>query len=157
MEESGGEKEEQELEPVVNSVVEEFQVLAEATRTVVRTDIEKGIVANVDADAIRQVLLNLLDNAIKYGPDGQTVTVDLYKESDKACIAVSDEGPGVPEAERERIWGAYYRLERERKSAIAGTGIGLAVVRELIDKHGGIVRVEDGESGGVRIVIELPS
>ena len=146
----------QDLEPLINSVVEEFQVLADATEADVKTIVQTGVLANVDADAIRQVLLNLLDNAIKYGPQGQTIKVELYKESDKACIAVSDQGPGVPEPERERIWGDYYRLERERKAAIAGTGIGLAVVGELIAKHSGSVRVEDGESGGARFVIELP-
>ncbi len=146
----------QELEPVLKSVVDEFQVLADATDAVVETSFQSGVFANVDADAIRQVLLNLLDNAIKYGPQGQTVKVELYKMSNKACIAVSDQGPGVPESERERIWGGYYRLERERDSAIAGTGIGLAVVGELIEKHDGTVRVEDGDPGGARFVIELP-
>ena len=101
-------------------------------------------------------MLNLLDNAIKYGPQGQTVVVELTQASDKACIAVSDQGPGVPVSERERIWGGYYRLDRERDSAIAGTGIGLAVVGELLGKHNASVRVEDGESGGARFVIELP-
>ncbi len=131
-------------------------MLADATDAVVETSFQSGVFANVDADAIRQVLLNLLDNAIKYGPQGQTVKVELYQMSNKACIAVSDQGPGVPESERERIWGGYYRLERERDSAIAGTGIGLAVVGELIEKHDGTVRVEDRDPGGARFVIELP-
>ena len=146
----------QDLEPVIRSVVEEFQVLADAAEAQVDTVVQADVVANVDADAIRQVLLNLLDNAIKYGPQGQTIKVELFGESDKACIAIEDQGPGIPMAERQRIWGAYYRLERERESAIAGTGIGLAVVAELIDKHGGTVRVADSESGGARFVIELP-
>ncbi len=146
----------QDLEPVIKSVVDEFQVLADATEANVEIIIRPDVRVNVDADAIRQVLLNLLDNAIKYGPQGQTITVELYKESGKACIAVCDQGPGVPESERERIWGGYYRLEREHEAAIAGTGIGLAVVGELINKHDGTVRVEDAEAGGARFVIELP-
>ncbi len=146
----------QDLEPVVHSVVDEFQVLADATAANVETIVQPGVLANVDADAIRQVLLNLLDNAIKYGPKGQTIKVELYEENGKPCIAVSDQGPGVPESERERIWGGYYRLERERDSAIAGTGIGLAVVGELIENHSGTVRVEEAEPTGARFVIELP-
>ena len=118
--------------------------------------LEPGVVARVDGDAIRQVLLNLLDNAIKYGPHGQTVIVELGKKAEIAYIAVSDQGPGVPESERERIWDGYFRLDRERDSAIAGTGIGLAVVGELLGKHNASVRVEDGERGGARFVIELP-
>ena len=124
-------------------------MLADATAANVETIVHPGVLANVDADAIRQVLLNLLDNAIKYGPKGQTIKVELYKQAGKACIAVSDQGPGVPESERERIWGGYYRLERERDSAIAGTGIGLAVVGELIENHSGTVRVEEAEPTGI--------
>ena len=147
---------EQELEPILASVVEEFQVLADASDTGVETSIQSSVVANVDADALRQILLNLLDNAIKYGPRGQTVMVELSEQSDKAIIAVEDQGPGVPESERERIWSDYYRLDRERDSAIAGTGIGLAVVGELVGKHNGVIRVEDTERSGARFVIELP-
>jgi len=147
---------EQELEPILTSVVEEFQVLADASDTGVETSIQSSVVANVDADALRQILLNLLDNAIKYGPRGQTVMVELSEQNDKAIIAVEDQGPGVPEFERERIWSDYYRLDRERDSAIAGTGIGLAVVGELVGKHNGVIRVEDAERSGARFVIELP-
>lgn len=146
----------QDIGPLITTVVAEFQVLADATDTIIETSIQSGVIANVDADAMRQVLLNLLDNATKYGPDGQTVVVELSQESDTARIAVSDQGPGIPEAERERIWGGYYRLERERAAAIAGAGIGLAVVGELVSKHDGSVRVEDSERGGARFVIELP-
>jgi len=148
--------EEQELGPLIATVVDEFQVLADATGSIIEAILMPDVVARVDGDAIRQVLLNLLDNAIKYGPNGQTVVVELTQASGKAYIAVSDQGPGVPESERERIWGGYYRLDRERDSAIAGTGIGLAVVGELLGKHNASVRVEDDERGGARFVIELP-
>jgi signal transduction histidine kinase len=103
------------------------------------------------------MLLNLLDNAIKYGPSGQRVVVNLAEEPGRVLISVDDEGPGVPRDERERIWGGYYRLGRERKSAIAGTGIGLAVVRELASRHGGRTWVEQRNDGGARFIIELPT
>ena len=147
---------EQDLEPLIRSIVEEFQVLADATDSVVEASLSQGVIAKVDADALRQVLLNLLDNAIKYGPHEQTVYVELSSIANTAQISVRDQGPGVPDSERERIWGGYYRLTRERKSAIAGTGIGLAVVRDLISKHSGNVQVVDDEHGGARFVIELP-
>ena len=147
--------EEQDLGSLIASVVDEFQVLADATGSVVEASLEPGVLARVDSDAMRQVLLNLLDNAIKYGPQGQTVGVQLSSDSNKACIIVSDQGPGVPVSERERIWGGYYRLDRERDSAIAGTGIGLAVVGELLGKHNASIRVEDAEDGGARFIIEL--
>jgi len=80
----------------------------------------------------------------------------------RARVSVDDEGPGIPAAERERIWDRFWRLERDRGSAVAGTGIGLSVVRELVALHGGRTWVEDapaserGDRAGSRFVIELP-
>ncbi|MGH9332977.1 MAG: sensor histidine kinase, partial [Vicinamibacteria bacterium] len=68
-----------------------------------------------------------------------------------------DQGPGIPTRERERVFDRFYRLDRERTSSIAGTGIGLAVVRELVTRQGGRAFVESGASGGTRVVIELPA
>src|SRR5213076_2188456 len=114
------------------------------------------LAALVDADALRQMLLNLLDNAVKYGPAGQTVTLGLSVGEGRARICVDDQGPGVPAADRERIWDQFWRLERDRGSAVAGTGIGLSVVRELVALHGGRAWAEDAPGSGGRFVIELP-
>ena len=146
----------QDLEVIVESVIDEFQVLADATETNIELTAEPGIIAEVDADSIRQVLLNLLDNAIKYGSHGQTVTVTLRRSANSALIAVTDQGPGVPVSQRDEIWNAYYRLDRERASAKSGAGIGLAVVADIVAQHHGVVRVENCESGGARFVVELP-
>jgi signal transduction histidine kinase len=142
--------------PIVSSVVDEFQAIADATETVILIELDENIEANVDADAMRQVMLNLLDNAVKYGPIGQTVRVTLKSVSRHVCISVSDQGPGIPVTERERIWAAYYRLDRERGKAISGTGIGLAVVGDLVREHGGTIRVEDAGGNGACFIIELP-
>ena len=72
-------------------------------------------------------------------------------------ISVEDGGPGIPSRERDRIWRRFYRLARDRESAIAGTGIGLAVVRELTLLQGGRAYVEEGSGGGARFVVELES
>ncbi len=102
------------------------------------------------------MLLNLLDNAVKYGPSGQTVTLGLTMSDGRARICVDDQGPGIPAADRERIWDQFWRLERDRGSAVAGTGIGLSVVRELVALHGGRAWAEDAPRSGGRFVIELP-
>ena len=104
------------------------------------------------------MLLNLLDNAVKYGPDGQTVTVGTDPTAgDRVRLWVQDQGPGVPAADREHIWDQFWRLERDRGTAIAGTGIGLSVVRELATLHRGRVWVEVAPGGGARFVVELPA
>src|SRR6266705_1829388 len=150
------------LAPLVSEAAEGFAPLAAARGVTLRTELADGVVALVDADALRQMLLNLLDNAVKYGPSGQTVTLGLTVADGRARVSVDDEGPGIPAAERERIWDRFWRLERDRGSAVAGTGIGLSVVRELVALHGGRTWVEDapasqrGDRAGSRFVIELP-
>ena len=144
------------LAPLIVRVVNEFKPLAESAGATVQTELDPEATALVDNDALRQILLNLLDNAIKYGPNGQRVQIALKKNADGVQISVTDQGPGIPKTDRERIWGGYYRLDRERRSAIAGTGIGLAVVRELVTLHGGKTRVEDGPDGGACFVVEFP-
>src|SRR5256886_17349141 len=83
------------------------------------------------------MLLTLLDNAVKYGPSGQTVTLALAVADGRARVSVDDEGPGIPAAERERIWDRFWRLERDRGPAGAGPGTGLSRGRRLVALHGG--------------------
>jgi signal transduction histidine kinase len=145
------------LAPLVREAVEAFAPLAAAHGVTFRTELRDGLVAPVDAEALRQMLVNLLDNAVKYGPADQTITVGLDAVDGKARIRVEDQGPGIPAGERERIWDRFWRLERDRGSAVAGTGIGLSVVRELVALHGGRAWAEEGRGGsGARFVLELP-
>lgn len=109
-----------------------------------------------DRDAVVQILRNLLENAIKYGPEGQTVRVGVEATDGVARLVVEDQGPGVPLAERERIWQPYQRLARDRRAAGAGTGLGLSVVAELSALLRGRAWVEDATGGGARFVVELP-
>jgi signal transduction histidine kinase len=146
------------LGPVVRGVLESFSPLAETRRVRLVTSLADGVTARVDEGALRQMLLNLLDNAVKYGPEGQAVTVGIDPvTSDRVRIWVQDQGPGVPPSERERIWDQFWRLERDRGSSVAGTGIGLSVVRELATLHRGRAYVEPAPGGGARFVIELPA
>ena len=148
--------EQSDLAAEVREAVEAFAPLAQSRRVQLVADLEAGIVAPVDRFALRQVLLNLLDNAVKYGPSGQTVTVELRRREGRARLSVLDQGPGVSPRDRQRIWEPFFRRERDASSAVAGSGIGLAVVRELVEQHGGITRVEGSTGGGARFVIELP-
>jgi signal transduction histidine kinase len=95
---------------------------------------------------------------VKYGPSGQTISVGLARSDDEnsARIWVEDEGPGIPETERGKIWEPFHRLDRDANSAIAGSGIGLALVHNLTLAHGGLVLVDDGANGGSRFTIEIP-
>ncbi|MBX6365399.1 MAG: HAMP domain-containing histidine kinase, partial [Gemmatimonadetes bacterium] len=138
------------------AAIEAFRPLAMMRRAELRPELQPGVMAVVDRDALRQVLINLLDNAVKYGPSGQRVTIGLALYGESARLWVDDEGPGIPPAERERIFAPFYRVERDAGSAVGGSGIGLAVVRELVVLHGGRIWAEAAPGGGARMTVEIP-
>ncbi len=117
---------------------------------------EHGLRVVANRDALTRIIVNLLDNAVKYGPRGQTVRVGAGRRNGVVQVSVSDEGPGIPAQERERIWDAYRRLERDVDSLVPGTGIGLSVVMTLASQQGGRAWVEEEKGGGARFVVELP-
>jgi signal transduction histidine kinase len=145
-----------ELAAEVRRAVESFGPMCRTRGVTLRTELQEGIIVAVDRGALRQVLVNLVDNALKYGPAGQRVTVGVALFDDSARLWVDDEGPGIPEAERERVFDSFYRLPRDIATRSSGSGIGLAVVRELTRLHGGAVRVASAPGGGARIVVQFP-
>jgi signal transduction histidine kinase len=145
------------LAPLVRETVESFQPLAAASAARLRTVRLDEVTAPVDRGALRQVLLNLLDNAAKYGPRGGTISVGLARRDGRARIWVEDEGPGIPAADRERVWEPFLRLPRDLESHAAGSGIGLALVRELVGLHRGSAWIEPAPGGGACVVVELPN
>jgi signal transduction histidine kinase len=147
------------LAPLVQEVLDGFAPLAAARGATVAASIPEDLVVPADPGAVRQMLLNLLDNAVKYGPAGQQVRVGAVRDNGIARLWVDDGGPGIPRADRERVWDRFWRLERDRGSSVAGSGIGLAVVRELADLHHGRAWIDDTgpDAGGTRVVIELPA
>jgi signal transduction histidine kinase len=144
----------QPLAPLIREVCAAVQ--ATAKESCLALDLEEDATGVVDPGAMRQVLLNLVDNALKYGPKRQQVTIALCAQGDTVRLSVTDEGPGIPDEDRERVWSAFYRLDREQDAAISGTGIGLAVVRELVEAMHGRCHVANGEQGA-ELVVELPS
>jgi signal transduction histidine kinase len=141
---------------LVTDAVDAFAPLAMRRDVVVKIDLPPRLRARVDGEAWKQVLTNMLDNAVKYGPAGQTVSVRVTAADEWFRMEVDDEGPGVPLAERESVWRKFHRLERDRGTHKAGSGIGLAIVREIVERHSGRCRVEEAPGGGARFVVEVP-
>src|SRR5581483_9466669 len=110
--------------------------------------------AAADAAMLRQVLDQLISNAVKYSPTGATVTVSARLSGDAVEIAVADEGAGVPPAERDRIFSKFYRAG---DAQARGTGLGLFIARGLVREMGGRIWVDSGDRGGARFAFELPA
>lgn len=136
-------------------VVEDFRPLAASRRIGIEARVAPdAVVVNGNSDALRQVLLNLLDNAVKFGPPDSVVTVALTREPGVARLSVADRGAGVPRADRARIFRAF---ERGHTGGSGGAGIGLSVVHQIVSAHHGTVGVEDADDGGSRFVVSLPA
>jgi signal transduction histidine kinase len=146
-----------ELAATTAEILEAFRPLANGRRMVIEASVDEGLAVVAQRDAVNQVLVNLLDNAVKYGPPGQTIRLAAARRDGFARLVVDDQGPGVPTGDRARVWEPYLRLERELDSRVAGTGIGLAVVAQLADSNGGRAWVEDAPAGGARFIVELPA
>jgi signal transduction histidine kinase len=137
----------------VARIAAEFRPLAASRRATVCVTARTTPPVALRPDALRHIVLNLLDNAVKYGPVGQTVNVTVDADDENVLIAVSDEGPGIAATDRERIWRAFTRGPTAQASG--GSGIGLTIVREVADAHGGRAEVQETPRGA-RFVITLP-
>ena len=105
-----------------------------------------------DSERLKQVFLNLLDNAMKHGGDGRRIDVSLRQEEDHVRVSVRDYGHGIPEAELPHVKEKFYKGSSKNR----GTGIGLAVCDEIVTRHGGELQVENAEGGGCRVTVSLP-
>jgi signal transduction histidine kinase len=111
----------------------------------------------MDGRAIEQALLNLIDNAIKHSPEGQTVTVGVERTDGHVGFWVEDHGDGIPPGEHEKIFERFYRLGSELRRETQGVGIGLSIVKHIVEGHGGRMSVRSVVGQGSRFTIELPA
>jgi signal transduction histidine kinase len=138
----------------VARVAAEFGPLAAARQARIEVAAAPTPPMRVPVESLRHIVLNLLDNAVKYGPANQTVHVSVRADGDSVAIVVDDEGPGVPVAERDRIWRPFTRGQAARGKG--GSGIGLTIVHQIAEARGGTVRVESAPGGGARFTVFLP-
>ena len=131
--------------------------LQEAGLEVVTAWAPGAAMVKVDRDALEQAVLNLIDNAIKYAATGGRLTVQLEPQGAAWCVSVQDKGPGIPAAQRERIFQQFHRLDNTLTGPSAGFGLGLSIARRLVEDQGGTLRCESAPDGGARFVITLPA
>jgi signal transduction histidine kinase len=147
------------LEPVnlaqlIARVEELYRYVAEEKQIALSTTCPPELAATIDRPRIQQVLANLLDNAIKYTPSGGKVQVQAYREAPYVVVAVKDSGPGIPPAEISRIWDRLYRGDKSRSAS--GLGLGLSLVKAVVEAHGGRVEVAIQSGAGSRFTLYLP-
>lgn len=131
--------------------------LAEQSAIAVELSAPPDLTACADETQLIQLIRNLLDNAVKYSAIGGQVTVHAAALSSGVEIAVSDTGIGIPHGEVDRIFERFYRVDKARSRRIGGTGLGLAIVRDIVDAHGGKIRVDTALGKGTTFRVTLPS
>lgn len=144
------------LLPLVGKLCEDFKPRASARGVTLVNEVPE-LTAQADPDRLQQVLSNLVDNAIKYGRSAGVVAIKArVAEAGRLEVCVADDGPGIPEDARERIFERFYRLDKARSREQGGTGLGLSIVKHIIQSHGGKVWVESEPGRGSRFYFSLP-
>jgi len=145
------------LEAIIDETVRKFQPLAQEKEIKLKAALpQETPQAWADPLRIRQVLTNLVTNALRHTPQGGEVILGVKVLGRQAEIWVKDSGPGIPQTEQQLVWERFYRVEKDRSRDSGGTGLGLAIVRRLIEAHGGQVGVESTPGNGSRFYFTLP-
>jgi len=142
------------LRRMIDELFEDFA--EQAAQHQVRFAVRGHSVVCADALRLQQAVSNLLDNAIKYGGDGHQVSVEIIDQRDAGIVRISDEGGGIPEPERDKIFRRFYRIDKSRSQDVPGIGLGLAITKHLILQHQGSIDVESKPGQGATFIVRLP-
>jgi signal transduction histidine kinase len=145
------------LGTIIEQTIESFGHEAETKDLRVKADLERSLVVAADALRLRQIVGNLVSNAIKFTPSGGDVFVTLRRERDHAVLTVADTGSGIPSDALPHIFERFRQADSSSTRRYGGLGLGLAIVRHLVELHGGTVRAENRDAGrGAIVTVELP-
>jgi heavy metal sensor kinase len=142
------------LADILDAMSEQLRAVAAPRRIEINT--QPRVWVQADPDRIRQVVWNLVENALRYSPDDSSVRVNLRASGSEAVLSVEDSGPGVPVGHEERIFERFYRADPSRSRSTGGTGLGLAIVRHVAESHGGSVELHNQPGSGAAFVVRLP-
>jgi two-component system phosphate regulon sensor histidine kinase PhoR len=142
---------------VVRRCLADYEPQAVAAEIVLENEVaDADITVRADEDGLRQILSNLIDNAVKYTPAGGRVAVRARRDGSMAVIEVADTGVGIPPEHHSRVFERFYRVDRARSRELGGTGLGLAIVKHLCLAMGGQVSVESQPKHGATFEVRLP-
>lgn len=154
------EKELIDLRALFNFVLDRFDMMIQSDESknfvIVRDIIPDQVWIEADQDRMAQVLDNILSNAIKYSPDGGTITASLSLRDGDALLSIADEGLGIPKDELPRVFSRFYRVDKARSRAMGGTGLGLAISKDVVVEHGGKIWVRSALNEGTTFYVSLP-
>ncbi len=147
------------LDEFIGQLFEETKVLAEPKKIKVKLERNQPIQINGDAVRLKQLFLNLIDNALKYTPAHGQVTLTLEKKENDAVLAVKDNGIGIPRKDQSKIFNRFYRVDRSEENIedAGGSGLGLSIAKWITEAHNGFIEVKSREGKGSTFTVRLPS
>ena len=146
----------QKLLPIIEGSVEDIRENIKKYGIKVIIECSKDIYAKIDSQLMREALINLLENAIKYGVDNSTVILSVKRKSNKILIDIENKGEVIPEKERDRIFNRFYRVDKSRSKKTGGTGLGLAIVKHISIVHNGTIEVHKSDGNTTVFRLTLP-
>jgi heavy metal sensor kinase len=144
------------LTELVSTITDQMVPLADEKHVILTSQAQGRVEVEGDRVRLKQVVVNLLDNAIKYTPEGGTVTVEVDVSDHQARLEISDSGPGIPANDLPRVFDRFFRADQIRLGTIEGAGLGLSIVQSICTAHGGLVNAENHVNGGCRFIVRLP-
>ena len=144
------------LADVVRHTARAVSGLAATSGIALTVDAENDVPVDVDAERIRQVVLILLDNALKYSSRGGSIVIRAARAGDDAMVTVTDTGIGIGPDDVERVFDRFYRVDKARSRALGGAGLGLSIAREIVDAHHGTLKIESELGRGTTVTLRLP-
>ncbi|MEC6748777.1 cell wall metabolism sensor histidine kinase WalK [Marinilactibacillus sp. XAAS-LB27] len=150
------------LTELLDHVLNRFDMLIHSTEyegkhyRIDRNLLEEPVFVEMDTDRMIQVLDNIMNNALKYSPDGGVITGSMRQTAQSVIISITDQGMGIPKNDLVKIFSRFYRVDRARSRAMGGSGLGLAISKEVVEQHGGRIWAESAEGKGTTFYLSLP-
>ena len=141
---------------LTQDVIRMLKPMAEQHQQTLTERIAAGVTLSADASKLRQVLDNLVENAVKYTPDGGDIAVTMSRQGRFVVWTVKDNGVGIPAADQGHIFDRFYRVDKARSRETGGTGLGLSIVRQLVTLHGGDISVQSTPGKGSTFTVKIP-
>jgi two-component system phosphate regulon sensor histidine kinase PhoR len=144
------------LKEILDETAEVLSMAAEKKGVKIQKDIDDSIVIYANRDRIKQLVLNLMDNGIKYNKDGGKLTVDASAQREMLTLSIKDTGEGIAQADIPRLFERFYRVDKSRSKELGGTGLGLSIVKHISELYGGSVTVLSKKGKGSEFIVKLP-
>ena len=144
------------LTELLSALIEDYRLLSDARNIMMEVNLPENLWVKGDEEKLRRAFSNLLDNAIKYNEDGGQIAIRAERDVAEAVVIIENTGPGVPEEDLPKVFDQFYRVEKSRSLDYGGSGLGLSIIKRIVELHKGKVDIESKPGARTRVIVRLP-